>query len=149
SPTACPDSPPCLCSRAAPAGTGGRLAAAPDTGSARPGSGIGFPSPARPRPEWSPVLARLPVTAVGPRRRGPHRMSDAPERTRAVLAGMGAPESLAGPLVGALGPGAAEELAEDPWRLLALPSITPDQADYCRSEEHTSELQSRETLVCR
>ncbi|MFC7745154.1 hypothetical protein ACFQXA_36105 [Nocardiopsis composta] len=58
-------------------------------------------------------------------------MSDAPERTRAVLAGMGAPESLAGPLVGALGPGAAEELAEDPWRLLALPSITPDQADYC------------------
>ncbi|WP_017594793.1 helix-hairpin-helix domain-containing protein [Nocardiopsis potens] len=59
-------------------------------------------------------------------------MSDAPdERTRAVLAGMGAPESLAGPLIGALGPQAAEELAEDPWRLLALPSITPDQADYC------------------
>ncbi|WP_017555477.1 helix-hairpin-helix domain-containing protein [Nocardiopsis baichengensis] len=58
-------------------------------------------------------------------------MSDAPERTRAVLAGMGAPESLAEPLVAALGPGAAEELAEDPWRLLALPAVTPDQADYC------------------
>ncbi|MDA2811330.1 hypothetical protein O4J56_11865 [Nocardiopsis sp. RSe5-2] len=58
-------------------------------------------------------------------------MSDAPERTAAVLAGMGAPESLAGPLVGALGPGAAEELAADPWRLLALPAVTPDQADFC------------------
>ncbi|WP_017537237.1 helix-hairpin-helix domain-containing protein [Nocardiopsis halophila] len=58
-------------------------------------------------------------------------MSDAPERTRAVLAGMGAPESLAEPLVAALGPGAAEELAEDPWRLLALPAVTPDQADFC------------------
>ncbi|MDA2804872.1 helix-hairpin-helix domain-containing protein [Nocardiopsis suaedae] len=58
-------------------------------------------------------------------------MSDAPERTAAVLAGMGAPESLAGPLVGALGPGAAEELAADPWRLLALPAVTPEQADFC------------------
>ncbi|MBB4932081.1 exodeoxyribonuclease V alpha subunit [Lipingzhangella halophila] len=56
---------------------------------------------------------------------------EAVERTRAVLAGMGAPESLAAPLVSALGPGAAAELAGDPWRLLALRQVTPEQADTC------------------
>ncbi|MFC4564277.1 helix-hairpin-helix domain-containing protein [Nocardiopsis mangrovi] len=52
-------------------------------------------------------------------------------RTRAVLAAMGAPEALAGPLVAALGPAADTVLSDDPWRLLALPQITPEQADYC------------------
>ncbi|MFC3995903.1 helix-hairpin-helix domain-containing protein [Nocardiopsis sediminis] len=53
------------------------------------------------------------------------------ERTRAVLAAMGAPEALAAPLVTALGPAADTELTADPWRLLTLPRITPEQADYC------------------
>ncbi len=56
---------------------------------------------------------------------------DAIARTREVLAGMGAPEHLAPPLVTALGPGAAAELATDPWRLLALRQVTPQQADAC------------------
>ncbi|GAA2006713.1 helix-hairpin-helix domain-containing protein [Nocardiopsis rhodophaea] len=53
------------------------------------------------------------------------------ERTRAVLARMGAPEALAEPLVAALGPGAPTELTADPWRLLELPHVTLEQADYC------------------
>ncbi|MBX9387808.1 helix-hairpin-helix domain-containing protein [Streptomonospora nanhaiensis] len=53
------------------------------------------------------------------------------ERTGEVLQRMGAPGSLAAPLVAALGPGAAGELAADPWRLLALGSVIPEQADFC------------------
>lgn len=56
---------------------------------------------------------------------------DAVERTRHALSRMGAPQRLAEPLVTLLGPGAAEELAADPWRLLALGSVTPRQADFC------------------
>lgn len=44
---------------------------------------------------------------------------------------MGAPETLAEPAAEALGPHAASILSEDPWRLLALGSITVEQADYC------------------
>lgn len=62
---------------------------------------------------------------------GPPDPGEAIARTRAVLAGMGAPESLAAPLVTALGPGAAAELADDPWRILALRQVTPQQADTC------------------
>ncbi|WP_084469251.1 helix-hairpin-helix domain-containing protein [Nocardiopsis trehalosi] len=61
---------------------------------------------------------------------GAHDTSPA-ARARAVLEGMGAPAALAEPLVAALGPGADAELAADPWRLLALPGITPEQADFC------------------
>ncbi|WP_393916303.1 helix-hairpin-helix domain-containing protein [Halostreptopolyspora alba] len=64
----------------------------------------------------------------GPPDPGP---GEATARTRAVLAGMGAPESLAAPLVTALGPGAATELSEDPWRILSLRQVTPQQADTC------------------
>ncbi|MEU8775908.1 helix-hairpin-helix domain-containing protein [Streptomyces sp. NPDC048606] len=48
---------------------------------------------------------------------------------RAVLARGGAPEALAAQAASALGEGAAERLAEDPWRLLALPGVRPAQAD--------------------
>ncbi|RCV47215.1 hypothetical protein DEF28_26810, partial [Marinitenerispora sediminis] len=44
---------------------------------------------------------------------------------------MGAPERLVEPLLAALGPRAAEELAGDPWRLLTLPGATLQQADHC------------------
>ncbi|KIH96847.1 hypothetical protein LP52_22575 [Streptomonospora alba] len=44
---------------------------------------------------------------------------------------MGAPAELAGPLVAALGPGAGAEVSADPWRLLAVSGVTPEQADYC------------------
>lgn len=46
-----------------------------------------------------------------------------------VLAAGGAPEALAGQVAEALGEHAAEELREDPWRLLAVPAVRPEQAD--------------------
>ncbi|MEU1377156.1 helix-hairpin-helix domain-containing protein, partial [Streptomyces triculaminicus] len=46
-----------------------------------------------------------------------------------VLAAGGAPEQLAGPVAATLGEHAAEALREDPWRLLAVPGVRPEQAD--------------------
>ncbi|WP_171171693.1 helix-hairpin-helix domain-containing protein, partial [Streptomyces sp. I05A-00742] len=48
---------------------------------------------------------------------------------RQVLAAGGAPEQLAGGVVGALGEQAAEELREDPWLLLGVRGVRPEQAD--------------------
>ncbi|WP_058045138.1 helix-hairpin-helix domain-containing protein [Streptomyces roseifaciens] len=48
---------------------------------------------------------------------------------REVLAAGGAPESLAIPVAEALGEQAAEALREDPWQLLAVPGVRPEQAD--------------------
>lgn len=58
-------------------------------------------------------------------------MSEAVERVSAVLGKMGAPPTLAPHLVTALGPHAADTLADDPWSLLGLPHITVEQADHC------------------
>lgn len=74
-------------------------------------------------PESPPPAA--PVSQAAPADSG------ADERLRSVLGSLGAPETLAGPLLGTLGSGAAEELRDDPWRLLALPQVTREQADYC------------------
>ncbi|MFD0530887.1 helix-hairpin-helix domain-containing protein [Kitasatospora arboriphila] len=41
----------------------------------------------------------------------------------------GAPADLAGPAVAALGETAAEQLREDPWAVLTLPGVRPEQAD--------------------
>ncbi|WP_406511876.1 helix-hairpin-helix domain-containing protein [Streptomyces sp. NBC_00161] len=51
------------------------------------------------------------------------------EGVRSVLARGGAPEALAGPAATALGEDAAEQLAHDPWRLLAVTGVRPTQAD--------------------
>ncbi|MFI6148039.1 helix-hairpin-helix domain-containing protein [Streptomyces sp. NPDC051109] len=48
---------------------------------------------------------------------------------RAVLARGGAPEALAVQAATALGEDAAEQLAHDPWRLLAVAGVRPTQAD--------------------
>jgi hypothetical protein len=46
----------------------------------------------------------------------------------------GAPVRVAGAVTAALGPSAADQLAMDPWRLLDVPGISPDQADsYART----------------
>ncbi|MFF9984356.1 ATP-binding domain-containing protein [Streptomyces erythrochromogenes] len=75
------------------------------------------PAPPAPRP-----AAPAPAPAPAP-------SADAVDGVRAVLARGGAPDSLAGPVAAALGEGAAEELAENPWRLLAVPAVRPTQAD--------------------
>ncbi|QHC21987.1 helix-hairpin-helix domain-containing protein [Streptomyces sp. GS7] len=48
---------------------------------------------------------------------------------RQVLAAGGAPETLAEQAAEALGERAAEALAADPWQLLAVPGVRPEQAD--------------------
>ena len=57
---------------------------------------------------------------------GPDRLHE----TARLLAACQVPERLAGPAVAVLGPGADQQLREDPWRLLLLPQIRPDQADW-------------------
>lgn len=52
-----------------------------------------------------------------------------PEEVRAVLAAGGAPEALAAPVVRALGEQADTALRDDPWQLLAVPGVRPEQAD--------------------
>ncbi|MGW0365684.1 helix-hairpin-helix domain-containing protein [Streptomyces sp. NPDC002990] len=82
-------------------------------------------APAAPRrTAAAPPQARRPAPAA-PAALPP----EAVEEVRAVLARGGAPEALAGPAAAALGEGAAEALAEDPWRLLAVAGVRPTQAD--------------------
>jgi exodeoxyribonuclease V alpha subunit len=47
-----------------------------------------------------------------------------------LLAACQVPARFAGPAVAMLGRTAQDQLREDPWRLLALPQIRPDQADW-------------------
>ena len=57
---------------------------------------------------------------------GPDRLHE----TARLLAACQVPERLAGPAVAVLGAGADQQLRDDPWRLLLLPEIRPDQADW-------------------
>jgi exodeoxyribonuclease V alpha subunit len=47
-----------------------------------------------------------------------------------LLSGCQVPARFAGPAVAILGRTAEDQLRQDPWRLLALPQIRPDQADW-------------------
>ncbi|NED32433.1 helix-hairpin-helix domain-containing protein, partial [Streptomyces sp. SID8499] len=51
------------------------------------------------------------------------------QAVRQVLAAGGAPESLALPVATALGEGAADRLRADPWQLLHIAGVRPEQAD--------------------
>ncbi|MEV0482174.1 ATP-dependent RecD-like DNA helicase [Streptomyces sp. NPDC050508] len=51
------------------------------------------------------------------------------ESVRRVLAEGGAPETLAAQVAAALGESADAELREDPWQLLRVPGVRPEQAD--------------------
>ncbi|MGW3104724.1 helix-hairpin-helix domain-containing protein [Streptomyces sp. NPDC001100] len=48
---------------------------------------------------------------------------------RQVLVEGGAPETLAAQVAAALGEGADDQLREDPWQLLRVPGVRPEQAD--------------------
>jgi exodeoxyribonuclease V alpha subunit len=50
--------------------------------------------------------------------------------TAELLAACQVPARFAGPAVGLLGRTACDQLRQDPWRLLALPQIRPEQADW-------------------
>ncbi|MER7568230.1 helix-hairpin-helix domain-containing protein [Streptomyces sp. NPDC097941] len=51
------------------------------------------------------------------------------EAVRRVLAEGGAPEALAAPAAAVLGDGAEDELRADPWQLLRVTGVRPEQAD--------------------
>ncbi|WP_051696677.1 helix-hairpin-helix domain-containing protein [Streptomyces sp. NRRL S-244] len=77
---------------------------------------------------------RAPEAPAAPRPVRPAAQAPAPtaagiDGVRAVLARGGAPEALAVAAATALGEDAAERLAHDPWRLLAVAGVRPTQAD--------------------
>ncbi|MER6069142.1 ATP-dependent RecD-like DNA helicase [Streptomyces sp. NPDC001817] len=82
------------------------------------------PAPRRPAPEPArrPQPAPAAVTAAAP-------APETVESVRRVLAEGGAPEALAPQVAAALGEGADAVLREDPWQLLRIGGVRPDQAD--------------------
>ncbi|MEU2671827.1 helix-hairpin-helix domain-containing protein [Streptomyces sp. NPDC007164] len=86
------------------------------------------PAPAAPRrtaPEPAPVRPRVPEPARAPQSAPPEAVAAA----AAVLAEGGAPAVLAGPAAETLGAQAADALRADPWQLLGVPGVKPEQAD--------------------
>ncbi|MFD4236975.1 helix-hairpin-helix domain-containing protein [Streptomyces sp. NPDC058542] len=79
------------------------------------------PAPAAAQPPRAPAPAAAPTAQAA--------TPEALDAVRAVLTEGGAPEALAGPAVGSLGEQAAELLRTDPWQLLAVPGVRPEQAD--------------------
>ncbi|MEU4875454.1 helix-hairpin-helix domain-containing protein [Streptomyces sp. NPDC021608] len=81
-------------------------------------------APRRPAPE--PVRRPRPATAEA---LPPAPAADAVEGVRRVLAAGGAPEALASQAAVVLGEAAEDVLREDPWQLLRVPGVRPEQAD--------------------
>lgn len=79
--------------------------------------------PRRPAPE--PVRPPRPVAADAAAAPTP----EAVESVRQVLADGGAPEALAQQAAAVLGEGAGDQLREDPWQLLRISGVRPEQAD--------------------
>ncbi|MEU0687242.1 helix-hairpin-helix domain-containing protein [Streptomyces uncialis] len=94
----------------------------------KPAKTFGEPA-AAPRRPAAPAVAPAPRPAVAP---GPSAPAPPPATVGeigTVLAAGGAPESLAGAVASALGEDAAERLRDDPWQLLRVPGVRPEQAD--------------------
>ncbi|MGW1411906.1 ATP-dependent DNA helicase [Streptomyces sp. NPDC002403] len=86
------------------------------------------PAPAAPRrtaPTPAPARPRAPEPARAPQGAPPEAVA----ATAAVLAEGGAPAALAGPAAEVLGAQAADILRADPWQLLTVPGVRPEQAD--------------------
>ncbi|MFP8963525.1 helix-hairpin-helix domain-containing protein, partial [Streptomyces nanhaiensis] len=85
------------------------------------------PKPA-PRPRRAAPAARPGVFPGGPGG-GPGGPVAVPEGVTALLAEGGAPAALGEAVVETFGEGAEEVLRADPWELLAVPGVLPEQAD--------------------
>lgn len=83
------------------------------------------PEPRRPAAEAAPAATVRPPAPERPAAPAPGTTA----AVREVLTAGGAPEALAGQVAAALGEGAAEVLREDPWQLLAVSGVRPEQAD--------------------
>ncbi|MFF4954022.1 helix-hairpin-helix domain-containing protein [Streptomyces chattanoogensis] len=89
----------------------------------------------RPAPEAAaPHPAARPTAPATPRPPAPRSAPPAPtapgiEGVRQILTAGGAPAALAEKTAEVLGERAAETLRADPWQLLSVPGVRPDQAD--------------------
>ncbi|PJJ00995.1 UvrD-like helicase family protein [Streptomyces sp. 2333.5] len=127
---------------AAPAGRPAQGAPSPGRPQDRPAGPAPEPARQQPAPEAGGP-ARPPVVdggATGPAAGAaaptgpaaapaPAAYAPGAEGIRQVLAAGGAPEALADRAAEVLGERAAEALREDPWQLLAVPGVRPEQAD--------------------
>ncbi|NEW77820.1 hypothetical protein G4H13_47940, partial [Streptomyces rapamycinicus] len=106
-----------------------------DAPAARPAAPAAPAAPRERAHAAAPASAPAPVRPASARpARGPGGEVPGSGDVREVLAAGGAPEALAGKVAEALGEHAAEALREDPWQLLAVPGVRPDQADgFARS----------------
>ncbi|MFJ9580004.1 helix-hairpin-helix domain-containing protein [Streptomyces sp. NPDC101191] len=82
------------------------------------------PAPSRPAPAAAPE-----TTVRPPAPRPPAVTEETTTAVRQVLVRGGAPEALAGQVAAVLGEGAARALEDDPWQLLSVPGVRPEQAD--------------------
>ncbi|MFH9674699.1 helix-hairpin-helix domain-containing protein [Streptomyces sp. NPDC017405] len=82
------------------------------------------PAPRRPAPEPArrPRPVPVPAAPAGP-------APETVDAVRAVLTEGGAPETLAPQVAAVLGEGAGTVLREDPWQLLQVGGVRPEQAD--------------------
>ncbi|MFF8846133.1 helix-hairpin-helix domain-containing protein [Streptomyces sp. NPDC015127] len=83
------------------------------------------PVPRRPAPAPAPT----PPAPVRAPERAPEASPETVAAVRAVLVRGGAPEALALQVAETLGESAADLLADDPWQLLSVPGVRPEQAD--------------------
>ncbi|MGW6360758.1 helix-hairpin-helix domain-containing protein [Streptomyces sp. NPDC055092] len=91
----------------------------------RPATVFGEPAPA-PRKVVAEPVRRAPAAAPA----GPAEpAAEAVDAVAALLAEGGAPASLAAPAAATLGEGADSALRDDPWQLLRIPGVRPEQAD--------------------
>ncbi|MEV8451826.1 helix-hairpin-helix domain-containing protein [Streptomyces sp. NPDC052095] len=82
-------------------------------------------APRRTAPEPAPAPPRAPAPPTAPR----GAPAEAVAATAAVLAEGGAPAALAEAVAETLGAQAPDALRADPWQLLAVPGVGPEQAD--------------------
>ncbi|MFF1357035.1 helix-hairpin-helix domain-containing protein [Streptomyces sp. NPDC058297] len=91
----------------------------------RPAAVFSTPAPA-PRKVVAEPVRRAPAAApTSPA----EPAGEAVDAVRAVLTEGGAPASLAAPAAATLGEGADSTLRDDPWQLLRIPGVRPEQAD--------------------
>ncbi|WP_371539017.1 MULTISPECIES: helix-hairpin-helix domain-containing protein [unclassified Streptomyces] len=96
-------------------------------GGEKPSAHFPPPAPEPRRPAPAPQAEPRPAVrpAAAPTGAAPESVSS----VRAVLAAGGAPESLAVRTAETLGEQAADALRDDPWQLLSVPGVRPEQAD--------------------
>ncbi|MFF7332140.1 helix-hairpin-helix domain-containing protein [Streptomyces sp. NPDC008150] len=94
----------------------------------KPPRAVFVPEPAQARPAEAPAdRPRQPAPAAAPA--APAPAEHAVESVRQTLARAGAPETLAAQAASVLGEGADEVLRADPWQLLRITGVRPEQAD--------------------